>query len=493
MKRTAHYVASGIGVMLFGIIVVQFALLPRIYTCPTGASCSDSFDPNQSNVLQLLQTGMSWWLKIGLIISTMGLVKLSAYQSWFIMMQQGNTIRNLDLIVGAVKGSLIDTLHLLIRRGNLFLGILLLAQLGIDAGIGLFVGLSIIRSPGTRVVSFSFQSVSQLPDSSSAGLNGDGQLRAIAKVNGWALTNDTSHEGALRGSLVIPDSRSQSTLHPLADGPRISGSLSCVEVPNANITKNTTAGITYEIQHKNFIYLAQPDMELAASITSFGTATATYLWVSNTSTILPNATLTPDGVLHVTLCKHDIFMVDAPSDPSLEHLRPNTVTIPGCKSSDTTVCVPDSVSNAIVSWWGGRGSAFWNVACRGGVVGPLKRRSTCQLTNELWAETVTSMLDGIMHTASTSGSDKQLLTAKVQGISTTWWWVQGVIPLLTLLVYGIALSYTCFIARGNTTLKGLTLEEIIDAAQTEHVRELVRAGRLRKSTMRYENGFTHET
>ncbi|KAJ3489097.1 hypothetical protein NLJ89_g11558 [Agrocybe chaxingu] len=210
-KRTVAWVGGGIAIMILGIGIFQAALLPKIFTCPPGATCDDSYDPNTTMVLQLLQTAMSWWLKVGLIVSGFGLLRLSAYQSWFVMIKHGNSIDNLDLTLGAIKGSLLDAFRLVLRRGNVFLSLLLLAQIGIGAAINLFVGLSIVRSPGDRVVPFSYPPISQLPDSSIAGLNSDGQNQAKAKVVGWALTNDTTHGGALRGSLVTPDGRSNAS------------------------------------------------------------------------------------------------------------------------------------------------------------------------------------------------------------------------------------------------------------------------------------------
>ena len=59
-KNTATSVATGVAIMLLGIGIVQVAILPRIYTCPADAECRGAFDPNTTNVLQLLQTLMDY-------------------------------------------------------------------------------------------------------------------------------------------------------------------------------------------------------------------------------------------------------------------------------------------------------------------------------------------------------------------------------------------------------------------------------------------------
>jgi len=95
------------------------------------------------------------------------------------------------------------------------------------------------------------------------------------------------------------------------------------------------------------------------------------------------------------------------NDPKAQFINPNNATVPGCDAPDMNACVADSVSNAIFSLWGGIGTAIWGVSCRGGVLGPLNRENDsepCPLTVEVWKETATSMLDGIIQTSPTRAS-----------------------------------------------------------------------------------------
>jgi len=55
IKSSAIWVTPGIGTMVIGIGIVQAILLPKIHACPANALCPGSFNPNATNVLQLLQ------------------------------------------------------------------------------------------------------------------------------------------------------------------------------------------------------------------------------------------------------------------------------------------------------------------------------------------------------------------------------------------------------------------------------------------------------
>lgn len=489
LKSSALWVAAGIGTMVIGIGIVEAVLFPKIHTCPSDALCPGSFNPNATNVLQLLQSLMSYWLQAGMIIAGIGLLKLSAFQSWFIMMERGNTIHNLDLNLGAIKGSLLDACQLLLRKGNRVLSFLVLMNIGISAAVSLIVGLSIARTGGEKSLTFSFASISRFPNSDSASLNSDGQLNAISKVTGWALTNDTSHGSALWGTLVYPDGRSNQTVNAFPGGPRIRGNISCAGFDNYTIV--TGSPVQYDIFLGGKTYSALPDMHLAVSETGLGTAFTHYLWVSNSTGVVPNASATSDGRMNIALCNHTIFMenVTQPTTGDLQTIDPNLPLVSGCASDNRYVCVSDSVNNAILTWWGSVGTAFWKLSCRGGVMGPLKPDDTlCPLNPELWSETVTSMLDGIMQTAPRSENSTQELVARVETLGKGRWWLQGIVPLSTLLLYILALTYTVYLSQGSATLKELNLAEVIEAAQTDHVRNLVNAGQFKKSIFRYGSG-----
>lgn len=497
LKNTFVWVLGGIGVMLVGIGIAQGVLLPRIYTCPPGADCPRSFDMNATNALTLLQTFMQYWLQIGILFASVGLLKLSAYQAWFIMMCDGNTMDNLDLSLGAIRGSLLDAARLAFRKRNRWLSAYVLSQLAISAAISLIIGLSIIRDKGTQFLTFTYPGITQFPDSSVQHLNTAGQLQAIAKVDSWALNNDTSHSSAYRGSLVIADGRNIST-NSRAGGPRIEGTLSCVGFNDYNITTSEhSKSVQYNMYLDGLLYIATPSMRLSVSMTSVGTAVTDYIWASNTTGRLPNATQTSDGAMNMALCTHRVhFVNDTKAAEGLQEVKPSMPLTSGCSETDPGVCVSDSVSNAVVSWWGGKGTSMWGVNCRGSVLGPLPpsgmpEEDNCTLTEELWSETVISMLDGIVQTGPRSVDTTQKLMAPVETINTRRWWLQALIPFLTLVLYGVGLYYTAALSQGRTVLKKLTLAEVIGAAQTEHVRALLGSGNLEKTTMRYgsETGF----
>ena len=493
-RRTAGYTVLGIAFMILGIGLIQRVILPKIHTCPPSATCSTFWDPNRSNILNILQILMGYWLKLGLVVSSVGILKLSAFQSWFVLINHGNTIDNLDLHLGAIKGSPLDAARLLLRKRNFMLSLLVLALISIDSGINLFVGLSISRTQGSRKTIFTYQGISRLPNSKITQLNTDGQVAAIGRVASWALTNDTTHSSAFRGSLIIPDSRKNSSINAKPSGPIIDGTLSCSPIPVANITTNATAPVTYTI-HLSVVGRVEDFLALSSTLLGVSEAggidiaTAKYLWVSNTTDLLPNATVIGDGKFYTTLCRHSLSMINASSDdPEAQYIKPNTAAVPGCDAPDVNTCVADSVSNAILNWWGGLGTSIWGVSCRGGVLGPLQRENDskpCPLTVEVWKETATSMLDGIIQTSPTDGSATQELIAHVETINPGMWWLQGLIPTCSALLYLVSLIYTCYLSKGNSNLKELHLAEVISAAQTEHIRGLVQAGGLREATVRY--------
>jgi hypothetical protein len=120
--------------------------------------------------------------------------------------------------------------------------------------------------------------------------------------------------------------------------------------------------------------------------------------------LLPNATTTDDGSLHIAVCNHTLEMLpEEPRIPGVEYLETSGPLTTGCDSDDPFVCVADSVGNAILDFWGGVGTSFWHMRCRGGVLGPVpsltEEEYYCPITQELWQATAVAMLDGIMQTA----------------------------------------------------------------------------------------------
>ncbi|KAF9554563.1 hypothetical protein CPC08DRAFT_821620 [Agrocybe pediades] len=486
LRRTAPYVLSGAAFMIFGIGFVQVTLLPHIHSCPANSTCSARFDPNRSSIFNTLQTIMTYWLKVGTMISGYGLMKLSAYQVWILFSQTKSrctgidanrrTIGLLDLHIGAIKGGLLDAVRLLRRRKSFLTIFLILGIFGIDTGSNFIIGQSIIRSPGTKELVFEYPDVARLPASDIDSLNSDQQLAAISKVQGWALANDTTHGGALHGSLVVPDGRTNSSVNPVPGGAIMNGTFTCTGVKASSIA---TAGdpiknITITVSgHK---YIATNNMRLAVSETgSNGLATNRYLWFSNAAGILPNATKV-NSTFYVTLCQHKLGMTYIPPISSTKTgtqiISPAIANIEGCDSMNMDDCVADSVSKTILSWWGGIGQSFWGLSCRGGVLGPLRSinedgtiNQPCKLTTDLWRETAASVLDGIMQTAATGSIADQKLVAKVESVDLGRWWLQALIPALTVLLYAMSVIYTCFLSRGDVAkLKEINLVQIMDAA-----------------------------
>lgn len=496
VHKTVSWVLAGILLMFLGIELSQAIILPRLHTCPISAACPGSYDFNTGNSLQLLQAFMGYWLKAGIMISSIGILKLSAYQAWFILMHEGNTVKNLDLNLGAIRGSLNDATFLLFRRNNRLLSVFVFALLGIGAAISLTSSLSIDKEPQTQLATFFYNVTSELPNSSANFLNNDGQLKATQKVIGWALDGDKSHDGALRGSLVVPDARSAQASKAIPGGPTMTGHFECTGLDNY-----TTSGAGGEKKWTILVggtaFSANANMTLSVSISKIGTAVASYVWASNTTGLIPNATTTSDGGMNIALCTHWLEMEpEAPRMKGVDYLDPSQPLTSGCKSKDSNVCVADSVNNAILNWWGGLGSVFWHITCRGGVLGPVPSATDaeryCALTQELWKETAVSMLDGIMRTAPRAGRGMQDLHAVVEGVSKRRWWVHATIPAATVVAYLVGLLYTCVLSRGEAVLKELDLGEVIQAAQTDHIHDLVFTGRLKKEPIIYhpESGFT---
>jgi hypothetical protein len=451
--------------------------------------CPGSYDPDSGNSLQLLQAFMSYWLKAGVTISSIGMLKLSAYQAWFILMHRGNTVKNLDLALGAIRGSVNDAVFLLFQKNNRLLSIFVFALLGIGAAISLVTSLSIEKDIGSKMLTFRYNGSSDLPNSSLKVANNDGQLKATQKVIPWALDNNTSHDGAFRGTLVVPDARTSQASNALPGGPTITGHFVCE--PHTNYTPHTSQ---WDIWIGGQKFIATQGMSLSVSMWSIDTAVTKYLWVSNTTNLLPNATTTDDGKMNIASCTHYLEMIpEGPQKLEFDYLNPTQPQMSGCQSTDTNTCVADSVNNAILNWWGGEGTTFWHISCRGGVLGPTPSRNDeeryCPLTQDLWKETVISMMDAIVQTAPNRLSAIQDINAIVVELNRSRWWVNAIIPAATVVVYVIGLGYTCVLSEGDKVSKELNLVEVVKAAQTDHVHDLVLSGQLKKTPIRFDSQF----
>jgi hypothetical protein len=448
---------------------------------------------------------MGYLLKAGVMLASIGVLRLSAYQAWFILMHQGNTVKNLDLNLGAIRGSVNDACLLLLKKNNRLLSLFVLALLGIDTAINLITGLSITKADTARYLSFQYNATAVFPNNNPMNGNSAGQLLAIEKVVPWALNYDQNHGApALKGTLVRQDSRIAYASNALPAGPKITGSFICQGVDNITTAPKDVAPNGYYVWINGVQYIPKADMALDVSpypSIPKASSSMSYLWASNTTGLLPNATtVTEVGELHLALCNHTLEMIpEGPKVPDVEYLTPSTPITSGCNSDDVNECVAGSVSNAIFDWWGGIGTSFMHIRCRGGVLGPVpsvtEEEFYCPITQELWSATGVAMLDGIMQSAPSNSTSSQSMHARVQGLSNSRWWLNATIPGAMVVVYLIGLGYTCNLSQGDTTFKELTLEEVVSAAQTEHVHDLISTGRLRKAPIRYQSqlGFVAST
>jgi hypothetical protein len=440
---------------------------------------------------------MSYWLKAGVILASTGILKLSSYQAWFILMHQGNTVRNLDLHLGAIRGSVNDAFFLLLKKNNRLLSLFVLAVLGIDTAISLITGLSIAKAEGIRYLSFQFNGTAEFPDNRADHSNSAGQLLAIEKVVPWALNDDQNHgASALKGTLVRQDSRIAFANNILPAGPNITGSFECQGVDNFTVAPlEVIPSGGFYIFIDGTQYIAEPSiMPLDVAEHLPGPGWVVYLWVSNTTGLLPNATTTEDGRLHMALCNHTLEMIPEEREvPGVEYLMASEPLTTGCRFDDPHICVADSVANAILNFWGGLGTSFMHIRCRGGVLGPIpsvtEEEFYCPLTQELWSATASAMLDGIMQTAPSNVISSQFLHARVEGLNNSRWWLNATIPAATMVVYVVGLWYTCRLSRGDRLFKELTLAEVVRAAQTDHVHDLISTGQLKKAPVRYQSDF----
>jgi hypothetical protein len=149
--------------MLLGIGLLRAVVLPHIYTCPESANCSGSFDPDRGDTRQLLQTFTIYWIKVGLIVSSVRSSEARLLPS----LVHSHALRELgqefDLCLGAIRGSIYDTALLLVKKNNHILSVFVFALLGISTAITLIVGLSISAAPGTQCVMFTYNATIAVP------------------------------------------------------------------------------------------------------------------------------------------------------------------------------------------------------------------------------------------------------------------------------------------------------------------------------------------
>jgi hypothetical protein len=141
---------------------------------------------------------------------------------------------------------------------------------------------------------------------------------------------------------------------------------------------------------------------------------------------------------------------------------------PGDKYS---TCSHDCILSGVFDFireWLGDGSEIQEVFCTNNVlslIGDVK--ATCRVTDEIWTATLVLILDTIVQSGGRSGTLTQDLSARAESISTGWWWLQGVIPFCTLLLYVVCFAFTVFTTQGHERLRELNLVEVVAATHTE--------------------------
>ena len=315
--------------MTIGIVSAWIVIKKWVYSCPPGARCPSSFNPDNS-FLQDIRTVMQYWLHGGMLIAGVGLVKLVAYQSWSIMRQRGNTIDILDLNIGTLKGSAYDAANLLLLgRRNRLLGVFVLIHVAIIAAISLVVGKSITTMTDTGSVGLLFDYPMNINI-----LNGDilGGIMYTATQN-W-LTNGAANltlNETFSGTFVIQDSRTEYGVNTRPSGQQIGGSVSCID-PSANISFNTS-GITlvnityldYNTPELNIrLYMDYGEL-IGLALDASTMPNTTFLWSTITDGILPNAMEVPqiafnssNGTeptsLFIGVCEHAITFSNLPQN-----------------------------------------------------------------------------------------------------------------------------------------------------------------------------------
>jgi hypothetical protein len=183
-------------------------------------------------------------------------------------MHQGNTVKNLDLNLGAIRGSVNDAFRLLLKKNNRLLSLFVLALLGIDTAINLISGLSITQTKTVRYLSFEFNATAAFPNNDPMNGNSAGQLLAIENVVPWTLNYNEDHGAReLKGTLVRQDSRIAHASNALPAGPKMSGSFVCGGVGNITAAPKDVAPNGYYVWINGFQYIAKADMVLDVSHT----------------------------------------------------------------------------------------------------------------------------------------------------------------------------------------------------------------------------------
>ncbi|KDR66179.1 hypothetical protein GALMADRAFT_1204136 [Galerina marginata CBS 339.88] len=515
-------VMTGICIMLAGTFVVRVALLPKIYTCPDGATCHHNLDP-RGDIIPRLSTLMQYWLQGGVFVSGLGLSRFIAYESWTLV--NGRTVRNLEREISAVDGSISASLVLFFKpmvhrnkippndsshqqsHGPRFLGTFALIQFGIGFFISLVVGFSIADLQGTRsvYVPFTYHSNFAIPRQDLRYIS-NGEYIVLNQLTNWFLYGSGSHRPTtvFDGTLVLRDNRTLSATNPQPSGSRIAGTTSCgkqgwdisvlsLDSPYLaddhgalspgekayNLTNGTFWFVTYSHTHLSSIFLSFP--ELSDSVTS-----RPYLWASNTSNVVPNATASSDGGMHFAVCNHTTRLVGLPpvDKPGAQNIFPSQPIIytdasdpflNSCPSTDPMACLSRFIDETVIAFWQPTVVQYDLVpfSCVTDVLvgyDGLSDTPDCALDDSRWTTTLSTVLDAFIYTAEQSGNATQIqyLSATTNSININRWWIQTTLPGATFLLYLACLAFyrnSSPTSRSNYKLRELALSDILYKAE----------------------------
>lgn len=489
LKTTLPWLVAGIGFMFAGISIVGAELLPRIYVCPGGASCSHLSDP-VPHAMSLVQSLMNYWLGIGIVLSGTGLTKLVAYQAWLKMKRQGSIIKDLQNTISAMQGSAYDAALLILRRYSRILGLFIAVQITIATAISLVIALSIsdIGTHGHAIMKFAYSKNVTMPTLEKIDFTfSTPQRTASNKLDGWLLTGDRSHGGVLndfQGTFVVPDNRTVYAINPQPGGSRIMGNVSCSgtnmsAVPLEDINRYNITATTGKIYPAPLRRLAAMWLNVyRLSDANTGETLATeihYIWVSNTTGIIPNATTSTDGKLYAAQCNHTIWTEAIPRVEGMQVIEPSIpftplgASIPSSLNLSNNGAMMLSVGNLITAWWRTRTSIdFRPLTCMSGVLAPFDDNGElCRVDSKIWGSTVTAMFDAAVQAGTKSGNATQQLWSRAESISRTKWWWQAAIPVIMLLLYVVCLGYTVRLNREHEDMKELNLCEVVAASHQD--------------------------
>ena len=523
---------GGIAFMLLGTIIAYFFILPRIYRCPGGASCGIYLDLD-GNAIPLLHSLMQYWLQIGASIAEYGLVRLISYQAWFVSIRKGTTIGDLDRGIGAIKGSVSDAARLVLRRQNMWLGIFAIIQLVTGFAISIVIASSMrdLKAYVTVDMDYHYPTNFLLPVA-YANYNDSDSIDQLFRVTTQLeqqlfnpIEEPSNLAGGFEGTLVLRDNRTVFAQDPRPSGFRITGSLSCSPLEEQGLISSTLANSDYFINFEQDVdqataynisyggtwFIAFSNFVLSSSLLgselSGSGINSQYLWASNTSNLVPNATSTTDGVIYYALCNHTTSMTDVtPSEgPDIQYINPsqpligaapNDENIRQCPSNDINVCVAFSVNDLFASWCKIQTtpyrkylvpmSSLNNVLRPYGSAGP---NTSYQLDSDAWAATVAIMLDAIVATSKTSRSEYsvQHLRSTTQSVGRDYWWLQTIIPgiifILLISCAGYILFYDRKVPQEGVELRPLTILTVLrEWARNASLRRLAQRGELEESS-----------